>query len=1523
MAIGFARVEFVKRTEGKNGCGKAAYNSRSKLQFEGNNHQGPRLYDFSWKESPAFHTILLPEGVDPIFKNPEILWNTAEQKEKKQNSQVAIDLVLALPDDKIITLEDRIHLTKTFVQKHFIDQGLGAQIDIHFPDKKLQITQDNKESSLSPGMTGTILQETKNLITVQFNEETTASFNPNEFTGFIEKENNWHAHVLITTRRFKPGREGLSDHKARDLMPRINKGLVISGSDWGKLWTDHQNTFFKQKGIDLSVDTKGIISQEHLGPVRMRGRAFDLLHEHHRLKEANTLHSHDPQNILSALTERQSFFTEKDLEHFLQKHIPFSNLAPIRTAFWKQDTLIPLLDKETGKPLDKFTSQKVIDEEKAILRLSDRLYSEPALKVNSQKSQYFSQTLTPEQKEAFTTILQGQRLSFLQGFAGTGKSHLLKALQDTYLKKGYRVRAFGPDVTTAEVLKQKGLQKTETLHRFLFCLNANKRHILNNKEVWIVDEAGKLGNRPLLELLKQADKNNAQVIFSGDTAQFSSIERGGMFDVFCKKYDPSTLKHIQRQNTQEKRDISKDLATGDFGRALDKLTELQAIRWSSSRIESLETLIDTWAKDTQHTPSSSTLIVAHSNNEVKALNEMVRTIRRHRGELGEKEFACETHQGTLYLSVGDRLEFRKNDKKLGVTNGLLGTLVEVKENRFKVSIKETNNKTRVITFNPQTYHYYQLGYASTYFRSQGKTITQAYVLHSSFTNQKMFYVGLTRHVDKALYFVSKEEVSSLADLKQKASLSSDKETTLSFTTPQDIHLQKEQLLKQEKILSLKNSSSFLNKIKGYGLSIYQDLRSKAGEVYQHSQDLRPNKEFFNIPSQKPLSKVQVTEILAREAKQSYQVSDRIEIVEPPRTQEPIAKSLSTFFTQLQQTKKFLWNEFSIKEQTILHQYFDTAALAMSLRQVVSVEAESNSQDMPSTAHFKEWQKTCLQRNEAAYALVQTLSKEKLTSFLGVKTTNVLQNQSDKYEQALDRSNSLKASDFDKTLKENVKPILYRLFPDGPSWQNKDTFRFGSKGSLSVYHEGSKAGLYYDFERQEGGSVLKLVQRELGLGKLEALAWVKNFMGEPTLIPPRSFQKTTPLPQPGKEWISLKPTLQHPAPKFEEISAGKLQHYFTEVARHAYKNEQGELLHYTLRLQDKNDPTRKITPPLSYGYWKNNPNHSCWELKGPQLDKRSLYNLPHLQENPQAIVLIVEGEKTADQAILKFPKEDFICVTWPFGAKSASLADWTPLAGRKVLIWPDNDKAGFQAAEDICHELRKIGVESLRLVDPIALKEHFPEKWDLADPLPSHLNKELLKDLITSSLHKGIDPEHVLHRVSSYKSDPLGKAKVNEVLFRVDERLRPQLEVQFGKQYWKIHDEILKETCKILQTYSPSSQRGEFTERLTYQTMLFEAKHDKLASAYEVDRMKQIMRDFNGNSLTQYGDKKVAQFSLDRAFTQVYEKNSFERNLIKIDVHKEAICHMESLTKQLEKQNTLEVTKQQMMLNKNKGLDLSR
>ena len=73
------------------------------------------------------------------------------------------------------------------------------------------------------------------------------------------------------------------------------------------------------------------------------------------------------------------------------------------------------------------------------------------------------------------------------------------------------------------------------------------------------------------------------------------------------------------------------------------------------------------------------------------------------------------------------------------------------------------------------------------------------------------------------------------------------------------------------------------------------------------------------------------------------------------------------------------------------------------------------------------------------------------------------------------------------------------------------------------------------------------------------------------------------------------------------------------------------------------------------------------------EPRPLYGLDKLTANPSAPVVVVEGENAADAASRIFPNS--ICVTSPGGSAAAAKCDWTPLAKRQVLVWPDADEPG--------------------------------------------------------------------------------------------------------------------------------------------------------------------------------------------------------------------------------------------------------
>lgn len=109
----------------------------------------------------------------------------------------------------------------------------------------------------------------------------------------------------------------------------------------------------------------------------------------------------------------------------------------------------------------------------------------------------------------------------------------------------------------------------------------------------------------------------------------------------------------------------------------------------------------------------------------------------------------------------------------------------------------------------------------------------------------------------------------------------------------------------------------------------------------------------------------------------------------------------------------------------------------------------------------------------------------------------------------------------------------------------------------------------------------------------------------------------------------------------------------------------------------------------------------------------LYNLPVLTGAGR--VYVTEGEKVCDRA-----RETFgvIATTSAHGAQSPHKSDWTPLAGKEVVILPDHDEPGESYAVAVAGLLANLRprptVKIVRLADLWRTDEPIPKGGDLAE-----------------------------------------------------------------------------------------------------------------------------------------------------------------------------------------------------------------
>lgn len=104
--------------------------------------------------------------------------------------------------------------------------------------------------------------------------------------------------------------------------------------------------------------------------------------------------------------------------------------------------------------------------------------------------------------------------------------------------------------------------------------------------------------------------------------------------------------------------------------------------------------------------------------------------------------------------------------------------------------------------------------------------------------------------------------------------------------------------------------------------------------------------------------------------------------------------------------------------------------------------------------------------------------------------------------------------------------------------------------------------------------------------------------------------------------------------------------------------------------------------------------------------RPIYGLELLAAFPLSVpVLLVEGEKACIACRQLFT--DRPCVTWSGGSKAIGKTDFTPLAGREVWLWPDNDHAGEQTIETMHKALDAVGVSAFRVFDLSVFSQYTP------------------------------------------------------------------------------------------------------------------------------------------------------------------------------------------------------------------------
>ena len=406
--------------------------------------------------------------------------------------------------------------------------------------------------------------------------------------------------------------------------------------------------------------------------------------------------------------------------------------------------------------------------------------------------------------------------------------------------------------------------------------------------------------------------------------------------------------------------------------------------------------------------------------------------------------------------------------------------------------------------------------------------------------------------------------------------------------------------------------------------------------------------------------------------------------------------------------------------------------------------------------------------------------DKETAATTAKTTSNELEQQSKQKQ-YNKKPSLTFAEVKAGLNQSVVSEIFHRYgtnivPNEPIEKNGNELKVGSLGMST---SGNTIGLWNRFSSGTGGDIFSFVEEATGCSSIEALKIVASHAGiiatskdglhehgKPRLSATQDLgYGQNPNKRANGSWVTLAivpelaPTFN---PKKDLAFLTKQGNVISLV--HEYKNQDNQLLGYAVRIEDTNTKQKQVLP---VAYCHNEAkDKSRWQLKGfSDAGTKPIYGLEKIKQHLNKPILIVEGEKTADAAAKLLP--DHNVISWMGGAQAVDKVDWSKLANKVVAIWPDNDKPGMTAANNIanhidCHN----GFNGLAtIIDTEKLE--LPKKWDLADEVPqdSIIDKSNLSSIIDNASYNTAKAGKKLE-LSQAISNKFGNNK-NEFLDSID------------------------------------------------------------------------------------------------------------------------------------------------------------
>ncbi|PZT23932.1 hypothetical protein A7Y00_09370 [Stenotrophomonas maltophilia] len=345
-----------------------------------------------------------------------------------------------------------------------------------------------------------------------------------------------------------------------------------------------------------------------------------------------------------------------------------------------------------------------------------------------------------EQRAAVRHMLNEKGMALLEGLAGTGKTTTTQIIRDVLDREGKQLFGVAFSNKAAKKLGDECGIKCTSITKLIYDYEKGTVEF-TDKDVILVDEAGMVGTRDMLKLMQIAETSGAKLLAQGDSEQIQPIASGSGMQLMREVIGSRKLTEIRRQKHKKDREIAYSFYEDggkqrlEIGMRSNAETRRKGAEIFDSLLsrncfeiyETAEQCIDAMTKEyaKSKTAADEKLMLASKRDVIQSLNEGVREHLTEEGVIKSKgrtvEIVSNGRVEERIFAIGDRIMFKKNNKKMGVSNGTEGVIEKMSESRTDGSIqfKVRTEDGEVLNFNQKFYRDIDHSYAVTVHKSQG------------------------------------------------------------------------------------------------------------------------------------------------------------------------------------------------------------------------------------------------------------------------------------------------------------------------------------------------------------------------------------------------------------------------------------------------------------------------------------------------------------------------------------------------------------------------------------------------------------------------------------------------------------------------------------------------------------------------------------------------------------------------------------------------------------------------------------